>query len=169
MLVEDHSREQFFWDDETLNGLATLCTDWFRVAAVCAPMLAMRLQGEHDQVDLFDIDERFRDLPNYNHWNMARPEPGYGGYSLLVCDPPFGQLSMATVFNGLRSLAGGWEQPLLLTYPVRRKYDVEAVFAPWGVQLTGLRAGYRTVQTLATNPIGWYSNIPEEELAALQL
>jgi hypothetical protein len=165
MLFEDYSREQFFWDGPTLDRLVGFCSGWSRIGGICCPMLESRMQGEGPDIHTFDIDERFSDLPGFIRWDLTRPQTGFGGYELLICDPPFEKISLETIFSSLQTLASGFQQSLLIAYPLHRVEEVETVFAPWNVRLTSIQVRYLSVDG---NPVVWYSNLPQAELQALE-
>ena len=164
---ENHGAEQYFFDPRTLDALTRFCSDYEQVACVCTPMLGRSLSAAGRASITLDSDERFAGDPGFHLFNLARPAARPERYNLLVCDPPFRTLSLSTVFSGLRALADGFEQPLLLAYPAARAGAVQGTFAPFGLRDTGARPGYLTVQTLRRNPIALFGNLSDAEHARL--
>jgi len=84
---------------------------------------------------------------------------------VILCDPPFFNVSLSRLFTALRTLArNDFSQPLLVSYLVRRARNVIGTFAPFGLAPTGLHPEYVTVVNCDRNDIEFFSNLPEEKV-----
>lgn len=162
---ENHQAEQYFFDDATLDALAARVMRASSPMLVCAPLLGRRLWDAHRvSLPVLDADRRFDDLPGFVEFDLHRPRPLESPPDLIVCDPPFFGVSLSRLFRALRTLAhGDLRTPIILFYLRRRASAVLGTFAPFDLQLTDLRAGYRTVQDTGPgqrNEIVAFANCP---------
>ena len=89
-------------------------------------------------------------------------------YGVIVCDPPFFNVSLSQLFDGLRTLAhNDFRTPLMVSYLTRRASAVVGTFARFELRPTGYRPGYRTVQDVPRNEIEFFTNLPAERLDGL--
>ena len=160
-MEEQHHREQYFFDEETLRALADVVERFERPCCLCAPMLGRELHRRGRAVRVLDVDERFADLAGFRRWNLYRPEHLGETFDLIVCDPPFFNVSLSRLFNAVRLLCHyDFETKLMISYPVRRRNAIMGTFAPFGLRSTGCRPGYLTVQKCEKNDIEFYANWP---------
>ena len=59
---EDHSHEQFFWDDATVDRLWAVARRYRKPLFLCCPSLAYRAEQERHDYVLLDRDTRFKFL-----------------------------------------------------------------------------------------------------------
>lgn len=165
---ENHQREQYFFDPPTLSRLADFVANWENPRTVCAPMLGKTLVERGVPVAILDIDTRFASLPGYRTYDLYRPEWIDAEFGLIVCDPPFFNVSLSQLFDAMRQLSHfRLDQPLLVSYLSRRAEALLGTFHPFGLRPTGYFPGYQTVQRCARNDIEFFSNIPADRLASL--
>jgi hypothetical protein len=163
---EEHALEQYFFDEPTLQSLADFCASYERVACLCCPMLGVALADSGHVSTILDCDDRFSGIPGYQQFNLGRPE-AVEQFDLIICDPPFRTVSLSTLFSAIRTLSRGFDQKLLIAYPVARASALTGTFAPFDLEDSGYRPGYLTVQTLAVNPVTLYSNLDDVERTRL--
>jgi hypothetical protein len=166
-VYEEHRYEQYFWDETTIARLADFAEGFERVCCLCAPMLGKELVRRGGEVRILDRDERFAELPGFRSYDIYRPEHLGERFGLIVCDPPFFNVSLAQLFKAVRMLADfDFAQPLLRCYLTRRESSVLGTFAPFGIEATGERVSYVTVQAEERNEIACYSNVPPRAAGA---
>ena len=83
-MQENQGREQYFFEDDTLAWLTSVCAGVSRVAAVFMPSLRAI-----PNVWVFDADERFEGSPRYTRIDVTKSVPDLGGFDLVLMDPPF--------------------------------------------------------------------------------
>ncbi len=161
---ERHEHEQFFFDDATVDHLATYLQGFGRVCCLCSPLVGQALVERDHPVTILDIDERFSHLPGFVHYDVYRPRWLEQEFDVILCDPPFFKVSLSQLFDAIRMLSHhNWSQRILLAFLQRRAKAVEGTFAKFGLQGTGHIAGYRTVQVSSKNVIEIFANGPEGE------
>lgn len=116
-MQEEHAREQYFFDAPTLDRLATFVERFERPCLLCAPMLGRTLHDRGRAVATLDVDERFAHLAEFRRWDLYRPTPLPERYDLILCDPPFFNVSLSQLFAALRLLAQfDFRQPLVVSH-----------------------------------------------------
>ena len=165
---ELHDNEQYFFDEPTLDQLAEFLSSWSRPCCLCAPLLGQRLAKRGVDVTILDVDQRFAGTLGFRHWDLRRPQWLGIEFDLIICDPPFFNLSLSQLFTAIRTLAcNRFEQSLLLFYLQRRGQAVTQSFARFGLTRTGYCPGYQTVQNVDRNVVEMFGNVPSERLAGL--
>lgn len=158
-IEEQHEREQYFFDASTLRALADFVQSFDRPCCLCAPMLGQELQTRGNVVRVLDTDERFADLRGFRRWDLYRPEHLDETFDLIVCDPPFFNVSLSQLFCAIRLLCRfDVATKVMISYPVRRSSAILGTFAPFNVRPTGFRPGYMTVQQCEKNEIEFFAN-----------
>jgi hypothetical protein len=156
---EQHAREQYFFDPETLKKLADFVARFERPCCLCAPMIGRELQRRRRSVRVLDVDERFIDLPGFVRWDLFRPTHLNEEFDLICCDPPFFNVSLSQLFKGIRLLCSfDLTRKVMISYPVRRRDAILSVFAPLGLRDSGWRPRYLTVQHCERNEVEFYAN-----------
>ena len=159
-MLEKHELEQYFWDAPTVSHLADFAGGYGRVCCLCAPLLGQELAARRHWVRILDTDERFGGLPGFRKYDIYRPEWLGETYDLIVCDPPFFNVSLSQLFGAIRLLSrNDFAQPLLVCYLQRRASSVVGAFAPFGLEPTGYLPAYQTVQQSERNVIEFYGNL----------
>jgi len=157
--------EQFFFTDETASRIADFAQEFPRPCCLCAPTVGKELASRGVEVRTLDIDERFADLPGFRRWDLHRPEWLGEEFGIIVCDPPFFNASLSGLFSAIRTLSrNDFDQPLFVTYLVRRSPNVIGTFSPFGLRPTGLHPDYLTVVNCRKNDIEFFSNVPRPRL-----
>lgn len=168
-MYELHENEQYFFDQATLDHLTRFLTAWPSPCCLCAPMLGKRLVDQGVEVTILDIDERFAAVPGFRRYDIYRPEWLGNGFGIILCDPPFYNVSLSQLFTAIRILSCyRLDQPLLISYLQRRSAAIVGAFRPFGLQPTGYIAHYQTVQASERNVIEFFSNLPNEQIETLR-
>ena len=158
-MEEIHQREQYFFDKPTLDALAGFVARFERPCILCAPMLGRRLGESGHTVRVLDIDERFADLPGFVRWDIYRPKHLAEDFDLLLCDPPFFNVSLSQLFDAVRLLCHfDLTRRVMISYLTRRESALLGTFAPFGLRPSGLFPTYETVQRCKKNDIQFYAN-----------
>ncbi len=159
-MYELHENEQYFFDRPTLDTLADVVAGFANPCCLCAPLLGQALEGRGVAVRTLDIDTRFAHLKGFMPYDIYRPRWLGEAFGLIVCDPPFFGVPLSQLFTALRLLSRyDYRQPLLVSYLVRRGSNLRGTFARFGLEPTGYRPGYQTVQAVARNAIEFFSNV----------
>jgi hypothetical protein len=162
-MEERHEREQYFFDAETLGVLADFVSRFERPCCLCAPMVGRELHRRGRTVRVLDVDRRFADLPGFVEWDLYRPRHLDETFDLILCDPPFFNVSLSQLFTAVRLLAHfDVASNVMISYPVRRRGAILGTFRPFALRPTGYRPGYQTVQQCDKNDIEFYANFPVE-------
>jgi hypothetical protein len=157
---ELHENEQYFFDQPTLRAVAAFVAGFSKPCCICAPTLAAELAGQGLDVRILDIDRRFEHLPGFRYFDLERPDWLGEEFGLIVCDPPFFNVSLAQLVHAMRVLGRyNDQQPMMISYLVRRQESFLGAFARFGLRPTGYRPGYATVEPVERNAIEFYSNL----------
>lgn len=160
---ERHENEQYFFASQTLDHLASFAASFARPCCICAPMVGQRLARAGHPVRILDIDDRFADCAGFVHWDLQRPTWLGEDYDLILCDPPFFNVSLSRLFTALRTLAQHrFDQRLLISYPTRRGDNLLSTFHRFGLQPTGYFPTYLTVKNADRNAIEFYGNLGDD-------
>ena len=167
---ERHEHEQYFFDEPTLARLADVVAEFENPCCLCAPMLGKALVERGVAVRILDLDERFAALPGFRRYDLHRPEWLGESFGVIVCDPPFFNVSLARLFAALRMLSrNDYRQPLLLSYLHRREAKLLQTFARFRLAPTGFFPTYQTVQPIKKNEIALYGNVEDALLYKLRV
>lgn len=167
-MYEQHQHEQYFFDPTTIANLADFVQGFAQPCCLCTPMVGRELVRRSVKLTILDSDERFADLPGFQKYDLYRPVWLGQPFDLILCDPPFFNVSLSQLFQAIRLLSRyDSNQPLLICYLKRREANLLGTFGAFNLQPTGYNPGYLTVQAVDRNEIEFYSNLPPEKLAAL--
>ena len=167
-MEERHENEQYFFDDPTLARLEAFLEPFAAPACVCAPMLGRRLAERGRAAAILDVDERFAATPGFERFDLNRPRWLGREFDVIVCDPPFFNVSLKQLAASLRVIAGNdVRRPLLVSHLVRRRDAVLRAFAEFDLRPTGFRPTYRTVAATPKNDIEFFGNASDDALAPL--
>ena len=159
-MYERHENEQYFFDRATLETLAEVVAAFPDPCCLCAPLLGQELERRGVAVRILDIDTRFAHLRGFVQYDLYRPRWRDERFGLSLCDPPFFRVSLAQLFTAIRLLAHhDYQQPLLVSYLVRRGSNLLGTFVRFNLAPTGYRPGYQTVQAAERNTIEFFSNV----------
>ena len=168
-MYELHENEQYFFAEPTLTHLAGFLAGFATPCCLCAPLVGRRLAEQGVAVTILDIDERFATVPGFRRYNLYRPEWLDQEFDIIVCDPPFFNVSLSQLFAAIRLISHNrFDQPLLISYLQRRSAAILGAFAPFGLQPTGYLPSYQTVQAVERNTIEFFGNLAAEEMIALR-
>lgn len=167
-MYELHENEQYFFTQETLDTLCVFLWQYDFVCCLCAPLLGKKLAEEGREVRILDIDDRFKDIWGYRYFDLHRPEWLGEKYNLIICDPPFFNVSLSCLFAAIRILSqNDFNQPILISYLQRRANNILGTFSKFGIAETDYFPSYQTVKNCQRNDIRFFSNIPDEINAGL--
>ena len=167
-MYELHENEQYFFDQPTLDHLANFLAAWPSPCCICAPLLGQRLAERGVAVTILDIDERFAAVPGFRRYDLYRPAWLGAEFGIILCDPPFFNVSLSQLFAALRLLSRHrFDQPLLVSHLRRRSSAVLGTFAPFGLRPTGFCPTYQTVRACVKNDIEFFGNLDDEQTARL--
>ena len=168
-MEERHENEQYFFAADTIERLASFLESYESVCCLAAPTLGRELARRGQEVRVLDIDERFRDLPGFAYWDIARPTWRGEHHDVIVCDPPFFGVSLSQLFDALRVLTRyDFSGRVLVSYLTRREKSLLSVFADFDLRASGFRPRYETVDAAKRNDIELYTNLDELDLARLR-
>ena len=159
-MYEKHENEQYFFDQPTVAHLAEFASNFQNPCCLCAPLLGQELEKRSIEVTSLDVDDRFAALRGFRSYDLYRPQYLGEQFGLIICDPPFFRVSLAQLFNAIWLLSRhDYEQPLLICYLVRRSANLMGTFWRFGLEATGYRPAYQTVQKMERNDIEFYGNL----------
>jgi hypothetical protein len=163
-LMDEHrEREQYFFDQATLDYLAGIVSRYSNPCCLCAPTLGAELEKRGVPARTLDIDDRFSGLTGFRRYDIAHP--GWLGeeFGLIVCDPPFFNVSLSQLFRAVRLLSRhDYSQPLMVSYLARRSGSLLRTFAPFNLRPTGYFPSYTTVEKVERNRIEFFANVAME-------
>jgi hypothetical protein len=152
---ENHKKEQYFFNDETIQKLADFASQFENPCCLCTPTVGVELEKRGIQVTTLDTDERFSNLKGFIKYDLYRPIALDKKFGIILCDPPFNIVKLSQLFTAIRMLSAGFEQPLWISHPEERKYDVMATFFWFKLKETGFFPQYQIPQ----EHIQFYGNI----------
>lgn len=168
-MYERHEHEQYFFDESTLEHLAFFLSTFAAPCCFCAPMLGQRIVERGGNIRILDIDTRFSHVPGFRLFDLHRPEWLGERFDLILCDPPFYNVSLSRLFAAIRVIScNDFNQPVMISYLVRRSRAILGTFAPFGLAPSGYRPTYHTVQKSDRNEVEFYSNLDAVRLRALR-
>ena len=89
---------------------------------------------------------------------------------VIVCDPPFYDVSLSQLFAAVRTVArNDFRETLLIAYLARRSVAVERSFSRFSLHPTGYFPSYKAVEECERNEIEFFGNMSDEELSKLRL
>ena len=167
-MYELYQNEQYFFNQSTLERLANFVKQFSQPCCLCAPLLGKTLAEQGVSVKILDIDERFASVPGFQRYDIYRPIWIDEEFDLILCDPPFYNVSLSQLFTAIRQLAHyNYDQLLLVSYLQRRAANIMGTFSRFNLTSTGYYPGYQTVQDIERNKIEFFSNLDEQYLEYL--
>ncbi len=158
---ELHSLDQYFFDQITINKLADFASQFSHPCLLCMPMVGQELEKRGVKATTLDTDERFSHLKGFKKFDLYRPLPTGENYGIILCDPPFFKVKLSQLFDTVRVLAQGWDQPLGMAYSKSREPALLGTFAKFNLQATGYNPSYLTIQSAEYNKVEMYLNTSE--------
>ena len=104
-MYENHKNEQYFFSRNTIQLLCDALSGFNNICCLCTPTLGMELLLRGKTVQILDIDRRFERFEGFRYFNIARPQWLGEKYDIIVCDPPFFNISLSQLFLTLRTLS----------------------------------------------------------------
>jgi hypothetical protein len=168
-MYELHCNEQYFFDRATLSHLSGFVAGFSNPCCLCAPLLGRELSEQGVQVRVLDIDERFASVAGFRRFDIYRPEWIEEKFGLIVCDPPFFNVSLSQLFAAIRSLSQfDYNQRLLISYLTRRSSNLLGTFGSFNLSPTGYFPSYQTVDNAERNQIEFFSNLSDDLIGKLR-
>jgi hypothetical protein len=157
---ERHEREQYFFDPATVDELCGILARFERPCCLCAPSVGAEMHRRGRVVRILDTDRRFAHLPGFLEWDLYRPRRLGETFDLILCDPPFFNVSLSQPFIAPRVLCHyDLARPVLISFLARRSGAIMGALAPFNLRPTGYRPRYLTVQRCERNDIEFLSSI----------
>ncbi|MDM8529248.1 hypothetical protein QUF58_13720 [Anaerolineales bacterium HSG24] len=167
-MYELHQNEQYFFNQSTLEHLADFVQYFSRPCCLCVPLLGKTLAERGVTVRILDVDERFASVPGFQSYDIHHPVWIEEEFDLIICDPPFYNVSLSQLFTAIRKLAHfNYHQSLIVSYLKRRSANVLGTFSPFNLVETGYYPGYQTVQDVERNKIEFFSNLDQQYIEHL--
>ncbi|MDF1666995.1 MAG: hypothetical protein P1V97_34950 [Planctomycetota bacterium] len=158
-ITENHTREQYFWDSQTVTFLADILASFDRPCCLCTPTVGAELLRRQRPVTILDIDERFAELPGFQVWDLLKPSVVQKDFDVLLVDPPFFNVSLTRLFKSLRLLCRfDPSRKILVAWLKRRESALLSRFESFTLRPTGIKLGYETVVSCGKNDIELYAN-----------
>lgn len=159
-MQERHENEQYFFTPKTTERLADFAARFTNPCCICTPSVGAELGRRGVPVRVLDIDERFARTPGFRRYDLFHPEWLGEEFGIILCDPPFFNVSLSQLFAALRLLSrGNYDQPLLISYLSRRATSLCGTFARYNLTATGYCPRYQTVQALSRNDVEFFGNL----------
>ncbi len=159
-MLELLKNEQYFFDQSSLEELVKYLKPWKSIACLCAPLLGKTLVERGHPVTILDIDKRFEVVPGFQYFDIYQPWWLDNQFDLIFCDPPFFNTSLSQLFYAIRILNHhSWEQPLMISYLVRRSKAILGTFRPFQLRAINYYPTYQTVKACQKNEIQLFGNI----------
>ena len=86
-MYELHEKEQYLFEEETLEHLTIFLREWSAPCCICAPLLGRYAVERGIPVAILDIDERFADVRGFRYYDLYKPEWMDQEFDLILCDP----------------------------------------------------------------------------------
>lgn len=167
-MYELHGKEQYFFDKATIEHLCDFLSCFKNPCCLCAPLLGKAMAENGHKITILDIDERFSQIKGFRHFDIYRPKSLDDYFDIILCDPPFFNVSLSQLFSAVRILGkNDFCQPLLISYLKRRENKILGTFAKYSLKPTGYHPSYQTIKKCEKNDIEFYSNLPEELVGKL--
>lgn len=158
-MLEDHTNEQYFFDVATRAWLVDCLQPFDSICTLSTPTLGAALIDAGKTPVILDIDERFGHLPGFIKWDITGPAHMKQRFDLIICDPPFFNVSLRTLRSAIEILSHyDTTQKLAICYLTRRKTAVLKSFKKFGLCETGVRMVYKSVVPGAKNKIELLGN-----------
>ena len=126
-------------------------------------MLNRELRRRNVSAHVLDIDERFIDEAGFQRFDLYRPTFQPEKFGVIICDPPFWNVSLSQLLNAIRLLSHfNANQPLAICYPTRRAKNLLRTFAAFELKPSGFFPQYESVQNVARNEIEFFANFAWE-------
>lgn len=160
---EIHKNEQYFFDEATLHHMADFLSRFTNPCCLCAPLLGRELEQRGIDVTVLDVDMRFSDLKGFREYNICRPSHIGKEFDIIVCDPPFFNVSLSKLFHAIRMLAQfNYRQAVFVSYLSRRRFNIMGTFSPFNIRPTGFFPQYVSLQKREKNLIEFFGNLSAE-------
>ena len=169
-MVENHEKEQYFFDDQTKIHLTNFIKEFENPCLLCAPTVGRELVKLNVHCHILDIDTRFSDLAGFHHYDILKPRNINEKFGIILCDPPFFTATFSQLFKAIHLLSHfDTSQPLLISYLTRRAKRFLSIFASFNLCSTEYFPTYETVEFNKKNEIEFYGNLSESQIKRLNI
>lgn len=156
---ERHELEQYFFDPVSVERVVEIASFFDRPCLLCAPTIGSAMAKLDRPATTLDIDDRFADVPGFRRWDLTRPTYLQETFDLIICDPPFLNVSLRELRQAIRVLSHfDNATPLMVSYPIRRKDALLRVFADFEIVPTGFRPKFATLEASERGEIEFFAN-----------
>lgn len=149
ILQERHENEQYFFTNEFENWYVNSIIEQFgdkSICCVCCPMIGKRLADAGVAVTILDIDTRFASYPQFKYFDITNPSYIETQFDLIVCDPPFFNVSFNVLLNALKSLSHyDTSTAIMITYLYRREEKFLHKLSEFNLHRISKQPTYKTV------------------------
>ena len=158
---EDTRHEQFFFNRATIERLVGMLDGSADPLLVCLPSVALELAERGRPARLLDRDRRFHGLPRAQDFDLHHPDFIEGTHDILLCDPPFANVTLPTLRRTIdllvaSALAPAAHPALGIAWISSREAALIATFAPYDLRPVGAPLGYRSVAQATQDRIRLY-------------
>ncbi len=166
---ERRENEQYFFTENSIRKISEFLTQWDSIACLCAPKIGTFLSEQNIDVTILDIDRRFSDLRGFHYFDISSPEWIDRRFDIIICDPPFFNVSLTQLFKAIRSLSHHeFSQNLFISYLERRAASFVSSFSKFNLQPISYFPEYDTLQDIPKNKIQFFSNVDQDQLDPLR-
>lgn len=152
--------EQYFFDKPTLGHLADFASRFDNPCCLCTPSLGAELEKRGVRVTTLDIDERFSMLRGFRLYDINKPEPPGEKFGVIICDPPFLNVTLAELFEAIKVLSlNDYSQRVIINCLSSRALAITRLFSPFGLETTGYKPSYSTIQNIGRNKMEFFGNL----------
>ncbi len=156
----NRAQEQYFFDEATVAFLGRNLAAYAHPCCLCCPLPGQWLAQQGHRATILDTDRRFQTVVGYRYYDLHAPTWLGDDFGIILCDPPFFNVSLRELEHAIRMLARyDYAQPLVLCYLERREAALLRVFARYGLRPTDKVLGYQDVTPKAKNRIVLYTNV----------
>ena len=156
---ELHENEQYFFSENSLNELTLMLSDFDNICCLCTPLLGKKLNELGKIISILDIDKRFSDMECFTYYDINRPKYLENNFDVIVCDPPFFNVSLDRLFKTIQMLSHyNYNQKLLIMYLERRQLNIMNTFCGFNILPYNYIPEYQTVKVCEKNRVIAFSN-----------
>ncbi|PCJ53759.1 MAG: hypothetical protein COA79_22620 [Planctomycetota bacterium] len=158
-MQENHKNEQYFFNEKSQKELTGFLGNFNSICCLCTPSLGTHLESAKNNFTILDIDKRFENSKYFKFYDINKPRWLDHTFEVIICDPPFFNISLSTLFKAIRQLShNNFEQKVMISYLSRRSNNIVNTFSKFNLNQSGYFPTYKTVQNCEKNDIEFFSN-----------
>jgi Probable N6-adenine methyltransferase len=161
-IPENHTIEQFFWTNETVNKLLAACEYSFVKTTGClmSPSLGHGMYEQGREEKVLDIDKRFSYLPGFIQYDITNPKTLDEDFKLLVLDPPFFLIPIEQIRDAVDVLTKkDYSTKIIIAFIIRGEERLRKAFINYQLYPTTLTPQYASIKPNKWKNFRLYSNI----------